>query len=199
LPSGPRKQIPPSFFEQTQLPLFVDFGQRPGSSNPACTSRFRSDHLAELGPKPKTKIPGPLTGMHARDPNADPSPEALAAARHGPALPLHAACHPHPPPHAAGVTANLFGRLASYGVAASTSASRPGAVVSVEVPVCPLSADSVAKLAEERLAGASAQENRIGTSKFWNQQCAQGHDLESMLLARMLKIVLQHYLPQADN
>jgi hypothetical protein len=40
--------------------------------------------------------------------------------------------------------------------------------------------------------------NRIGTNGFLNQHCAQTPDLESMLLARMRKIFLQQYLPQAD-
>jgi hypothetical protein len=45
---------------------------------------------------------------------------------------------------------------------------------------------------------AISRTNRIGTNKFLHQGCAQAPDLESMLLARTLKIVLQHYLPQAD-
>jgi len=56
-----------------------------------------------------------------------------------------------------------------------------------------LVADCVAKLDEEQLAG----NNRIGTNNFLNQPCALASDLESILLARALKIVLQHYRPVA--
>jgi hypothetical protein len=40
--------------------------------------------------------------------------------------------------------------------------------------------------------------NRIGEMDFLNQHCALASDLESMLLARVYKIVLQQNLPQAD-
>jgi hypothetical protein len=39
--------------------------------------------------------------------------------------------------------------------------------------------------------------NRIGTNEFLNQHCALAPDIESMLLARTLKILLQQYLPGA--
>jgi hypothetical protein len=50
-------------------------------------------------------------------------------------------------------------------------------------------ADSVAKVPDE----GPISNNRIGTSGFPNQHCALASDLESMLLAYALKIVLQHY------
>src|ERR1700680_401138 len=55
-------------------------------------------------------------------------------------------------------------------------------------------ADCVAKLDEEQLAG----NNRIRTNKILNQHCVLGPNLESILLARALKIVLQQYLPTAE-
>jgi len=45
---------------------------------------------------------------------------------------------------------------------------------------------------------AIARKNRIGPNKFLNQRCAQAPDRESILLARTLKIVLQHYRPIAE-
>jgi hypothetical protein len=59
-------------------------------------------------------------------------------------------------------------------------------------------ADSVAKLAEESSWQAIARKNRIGPNKFLNQHCARAPDRESILLARTLKIVLQHYRHFAD-
>src|SRR6266702_5092872 len=50
-------------------------------------------------------------------------------------------------------------------------------------------ADFVAKLGGRRL----ARNNRIGGKQFLNRCCALIAVLESMLLARALKIVLQHY------
>jgi hypothetical protein len=40
--------------------------------------------------------------------------------------------------------------------------------------------------------------NRIGTNGFLNQYCALAPDLESMLLARTRKILLQQYLQLTD-
>jgi len=40
--------------------------------------------------------------------------------------------------------------------------------------------------------------NRIETNKFLNQNCAVARDFESILLAWVLKIFLQQYLPSAD-
>ena len=40
--------------------------------------------------------------------------------------------------------------------------------------------------------------NRIGTNELLNQHCALAPDLESILLAQALKIVLQQYLPSPD-
>jgi hypothetical protein len=40
---------------------------------------------------------------------------------------------------------------------------------------------------------------RIAAIGFLNQRCALAPDLESMLLARMPKMVLQHYLPGAEK
>jgi len=54
---------------------------------------------------------------------------------------------------------------------------------------CLLLADFVAKLGGRRL----ARNNRIGGKQFLNRCCALIAVLESMLLARALKIVLQHY------
>jgi len=53
----------------------------------------------------------------------------------------------------------------------------------------PVLADFVAKLDEEQLAG----NNRIRTNNILNQHCVLEPDLESILLARALKIVLQQY------
>jgi hypothetical protein len=39
--------------------------------------------------------------------------------------------------------------------------------------------------------------NRIGTNGFLNEHCVLAPDLESMLLARMRKIFLQQYRPEA--
>jgi hypothetical protein len=52
----------------------------------------------------------------------------------------------------------------------------------------PFLADYVAKVGEEQL----ASNNRIGTSNFFNQNCALVPDLESILLAQVLKFFLQH-------
>jgi hypothetical protein len=49
--------------------------------------------------------------------------------------------------------------------------------------------DFVAKVGEEQLAG----NNRIGTRNFLNQHCALVPDLESILLAQVLKFILQQY------
>jgi hypothetical protein len=54
-------------------------------------------------------------------------------------------------------------------------------------------ADSVAKLDEDQL----VRNNRIGAGKFLNQHCAFGPNVESMLRAQTVKIVLQHNLPEA--
>src|ERR1700748_211986 len=40
--------------------------------------------------------------------------------------------------------------------------------------------------------------NRIETNGFLNQRCACAPDVESMLLAQMRKIFLQHYRPVFD-
>ena len=40
--------------------------------------------------------------------------------------------------------------------------------------------------------------NRIETNGFLNQRCACAPDVESMLLAQMRKIFLQHYRPVSD-
>jgi hypothetical protein len=64
-----------------------------------------------------------------------------------------------------------------------------------DIAPSPRSADSVAKVPDE----GPISNNRIGTSGFPNQHCALASDLESMLLAHALKIVLQHYLPLADS
>jgi hypothetical protein len=53
-----------------------------------------------------------------------------------------------------------------------------------------LVADSVAKLDEGRL----ARNNRIVAKKILNRYCALVAVLESMLLAQVPKILLQHYL-----
>ena len=55
--------------------------------------------------------------------------------------------------------------------------------------------DCVAKLDEAQL----TRNYRIETSKFLNQHCALGSDLESMLLAQALKIVLQHNPPRSSR
>jgi hypothetical protein len=41
--------------------------------------------------------------------------------------------------------------------------------------------------------------NRIGTTGLLNQHCVLAPDLESILLARMRKILLQQYLPVTDG
>jgi hypothetical protein len=45
---------------------------------------------------------------------------------------------------------------------------------------------------------AKMRNNRIEEMDFFNQHCALTSDLESMLLARVCKIVLQQNLPEAD-
>src|SRR5713226_4361346 len=57
-----------------------------------------------------------------------------------------------------------------------------------------LGADFVAKLGGTRL----ARNNRIVGKEFLNRCCSLGAVLESMLPAQAPKIVLQHYLPEAD-
>src|SRR5713226_7126887 len=58
----------------------------------------------------------------------------------------------------------------------------------------PMRADFVAKLGGTRL----ARNNRIVGKEFLNRCCSLGAVLESMLPAQAPKIVLQHYLPEAD-
>jgi hypothetical protein len=55
-------------------------------------------------------------------------------------------------------------------------------------------ADIVAKVGE----GYEARNNRIKRGLFLNQPFASASDFELMLRAQRRKIVLQHYLPQAD-
>src|SRR5260370_10305911 len=60
--------------------------------------------------------------------------------------------------------------------------------------VLPKSADIVAKVGEGHL----ERNNRIAANKFLNRYCESGLDLQSILLARMHKILLQQYLPIPD-
>jgi hypothetical protein len=55
-------------------------------------------------------------------------------------------------------------------------------------------ADTVVKVGE----GHFERNNRIAANKFLNRYCESGLDLESILLARMHKILLQQYLPLPD-
>src|SRR5713226_10249492 len=64
----------------------------------------------------------------------------------------------------------------------------------VRVRLSPLWVDFVAKLGGRRL----ARNNRIRGKQFLNRCCALIAVLESMLPARALKIVLQHYLPNSE-
>jgi hypothetical protein len=55
-------------------------------------------------------------------------------------------------------------------------------------------ANFVAKLGDEPL----SRNNRLGAHNFLNQHCAWAPDLESILLARALKIVLQQNRPKGE-
>src|SRR5262249_28682169 len=50
-----------------------------------------------------------------------------------------------------------------------------------------------------RSCGIEIRNNRIGANEFLNRCCAFTLDLESILLARMRKIVLQHNPPNSDR
>jgi hypothetical protein len=64
----------------------------------------------------------------------------------------------------------------------------------VPIGAGPLRADTVVKVGEGHL----GRNNRIAANKFLNRYCASGLDLESILLARTRKILLQQYLPHPD-
>jgi hypothetical protein len=61
--------------------------------------------------------------------------------------------------------------------------------VPIDLPHVRYRGDCVAKVGEEQVAG----NNRIGAGNFLNQYCALLADLESILLAQVLKIFLQQY------
>src|SRR5229473_2546223 len=61
----------------------------------------------------------------------------------------------------------------------------------------PSRADSVAKVGEELPANKKSQESNRA-ERILNQRCALAPDLESMLRARMCKILLQQNRPIAD-
>jgi hypothetical protein len=56
-------------------------------------------------------------------------------------------------------------------------------------------ADTVVKVGEGHL----ERNNGIAANKFVNRYCASGLDLESILLARMHKILLQQYRHDSDE
>ena len=94
---------------------------------------------------------------------------------------------------------SLDGIVLTLGPAVFSTSGRGRRLRRCGISTCDRSGSMLSKKSPRTSCRIEIRNNRIGANGFLNQRCALAPDLESILRARMRKIVLQQNLPAADS